>query len=179
MIVVVPPDTPYTTPAPETVPTAVLELLHAPPDVAHASVVVCPTQTVVVPVIEDGFALTVTTAVAWQPADELTTMVAVPAATPVTMPLLPPTVAMPVARLLQVTPGVAQESVVVCVTHTASKPVMAAGFGFTVTVAMATHPVGRVYVTSAVPAVMPVTSPVPIPTVMFVALVPQVPPATL
>ena len=121
-----------------------MDLLHAPPGVTHASAVVCPTHTVGVPVIDDGFAFTVTTAVDWQPPVVLTTMVAVPAATPVTIPLLPPTVAMPVARLLHVTPGVAQDSVVVCVTHTASIPVMAAGFGFTVTVAMATHPVGSV-----------------------------------
>ena len=51
VIVAVPAATPVTTPVEElTVATAVLEELHVPPDVAFDKVVVCPEQTVVVPV---------------------------------------------------------------------------------------------------------------------------------
>ncbi len=60
-------------------------------------------------------------------------MVAVPAATPVTTPVLP-TVAMPVALLLHVPPVVALLSVVVLPTVTVAVPVMvpADGNGLTV-----------------------------------------------
>ena len=55
-MVVVPAETPVTTPAPETVATEADELLHTPPAVASASAVVDPAQTVVVPVIAAGAA---------------------------------------------------------------------------------------------------------------------------
>ena len=55
----VPPDTPVTLPAPLTVATDVLPLLHAPPPVALLSIVVPPEQTIVVPVIAAGVLLTV------------------------------------------------------------------------------------------------------------------------
>jgi hypothetical protein len=55
VIVVVPPEIPLTTPEEEpTVPTAVVLLLHVPPEVASAKVVVAPTHTDVVPVIDAG-----------------------------------------------------------------------------------------------------------------------------
>jgi hypothetical protein len=61
VIVAVPPEIPVTTPVDEpTVPMAVALLLHTPPDVVQPSVVVLPTQTVAVPVIDAGNGLTVT-----------------------------------------------------------------------------------------------------------------------
>ena len=66
-MVVVPAEIPVTTPLEETVPTAVLVLVHVPPPVPLAvSVVVAPTHTVAVPLIVPGVAngFTVTTCVA-------------------------------------------------------------------------------------------------------------------
>jgi len=59
-------------------------------------------------------------------------MVAVPAATPVTIPVLP-MVATDVLLLLQVPPP-GHASVVVLATHTAAVPVIASGAAFTVTI---------------------------------------------
>ena len=62
-----PADTPVTTPVPgTTVATVVVLLLHVPPPTS-LKVVVDPTHTDTVPVIEDGNGLTVTTVVAKQP----------------------------------------------------------------------------------------------------------------
>ena len=68
---VVPAVMPVTSPEPDTVPTAGVELLHAPPGVVLLSVVVSPTHTDVVPVIADGMPFTVTTAVVIQPAADV------------------------------------------------------------------------------------------------------------
>ncbi len=55
---------PDTTPVPApTVATAVLLLLHAPPVLVVLSVVVCPTQALVLPVMAAGSGFTVATAV--------------------------------------------------------------------------------------------------------------------
>ncbi len=68
MIVVVPAATPETMPVEEpTVATLVAELAHVPPVGVLDSVVVAPTQTVAVPAIAEGSALTVTKAEVWQP----------------------------------------------------------------------------------------------------------------
>jgi hypothetical protein len=65
VIVAVPSETPTRTPVDEPIAaTAVLLLVHTPPGVASLSVVVVPAQIVVVPVIGDATALTVTTVVA-------------------------------------------------------------------------------------------------------------------
>ncbi len=53
------------------VATPVLPLLHVPPLVASVSVVVESTHAVIVPPIDDGIGLTVTTAVAKHPKNEL------------------------------------------------------------------------------------------------------------
>ena len=60
-------------------------------------------------------------------------MVAVPADTGVTTPVLP-MVAIPVALLLQAPPGVASVSVIVAPIHTPVGPQMAAAAPFTVTI---------------------------------------------
>ena len=59
-------------------------------------------------------------------------MVEVPTATPVTIPVVDPTVAVPVALLLHV-PVLASVNVVVNPTHTDRVPLITPGNGFTVT----------------------------------------------
>lgn len=71
VIVAVPGVIPVTTPVPDTVATAVLELLQATGLVVVLRVVVLPTHTVAVPVIAVGTGVTVTTAVVTQPPAEV------------------------------------------------------------------------------------------------------------
>ena len=71
-------------------------------------------------------------------------MVASPAFIPVTTPVNNPAVAFVILLLLQVPEGVASCKSVVRPTHTAIVPVIAAGNGFTVTIAVDIHPVGIV-----------------------------------
>ncbi len=66
-------------------------------------------------------------------------MVAVPAAMPLTIPVLP-TVATPVALLDHVPPPVAEDNEVVLPTHTDSVPEMVAGSALTVTTAVRLQP---------------------------------------
>ena len=128
---------PVTVPVEEPiVATPVLELVHVPPPIAATRLVVLPIQMMLVPVIADGVAFTVTTAVFTQlPA--VYDMVTVPAATPVTTPVDEPTVAKPVLLLLHVPPVVAQASVVVAPSHTVSVPVIGNGFTLTFIVVVA------------------------------------------
>ena len=66
-----------------------------------------------------------------------------PPLTPVTIPVVPPTVAVPVAALLQVPPAVASVSTVVRPTHTGSPlPVGIAGVVDTVTTVVPIQPDG-------------------------------------
>jgi len=61
--------TPVTNPKPAIEPCAGLLLVHVPPAGVELSVVVSPTHTLVVPVIADGFGLTVIGVVIRQPVD--------------------------------------------------------------------------------------------------------------
>jgi len=122
------------------VATEPLPLLHTPPLVASLSVVVDPVQTLMVPVIADtvGNGLTVTdeVTVVTQPKPLVTVydIVAVPADTPLTMPVKP-IVATEPSPLLHTPPLVASLSVVVEPAHTLMVPVIAdtVGNGLTVT----------------------------------------------
>jgi hypothetical protein len=69
-------------------------------------------------------------------------MTAVPAAIPVTTPVLIPTVAFAGALLVQIPPGVVEASDVVNPTQTLIVPVIGLGRGFTVTTLVAKHPPG-------------------------------------
>ena len=69
-MVMLPAATPVTTPVPEIVALEGLLLLHVPPEVASASVVVKPSHTLAVPVIAAGNGLTVIGKVALQPVSE-------------------------------------------------------------------------------------------------------------
>ena len=102
-----------TTPVLPTLAMVALLLLHTPPPVASASVLVAPVHAYKVPVIAAGDALTVTVARAVQPDAIVYVIVAVPADTPVSAPVAAFMVATPVLLLLHVPPGVVLPSVTV------------------------------------------------------------------
>ena len=88
----VPADTPETTPAEETVATALLLLVHVPPNGVADNAEVAPEHNDSEPVIDAGAPVTVTTALVVQPA-ALYIIVAVPGATANTIPVAEPTLA--------------------------------------------------------------------------------------
>ena len=84
---------------------ALLLLLHVPPPVVLVNVAAIPEQILVAPLIVAGLAFIVTSCIAKQPvADSLYVIVAVPADTPVTIPLVVGIVAIAVLLLLHVPP---------------------------------------------------------------------------
>ena len=176
-MVLVPTATPVTIPVPPTVATAVLLLVHVPPPVASVSAAVPPRQMLTAPVgmIGDA-AFTVTIVVALQPVEAMQVIVAVPVATPVTMPDVAPIVATDVLLLLQLPVPNVLLSVVVPPAHTVLVPEMV-GSGVTVTIAVTKQPPIE-YVIIAVPAVFPVTEP-PEDTVALSELLVHVPPPTV
>src|SRR5204862_639672 len=132
-----------------------------PPEVPSVSVIVAPAaHTTPGPPMGSGIGLTVTVAVLMQPVPSVYVIIATPTFTPPTTPVPDPTVAMNVLPLLQVPPGVTSARVVVNPIHTFMVPVMVAGSGLTVTVAVLIHPVlVKVYVIIDVPADTPETIP--------------------
>jgi hypothetical protein len=124
------------------VATDVLPLLHKPPVTASLHVVAAPMHTLPLPVIADGSALTVIVFVTMQPAPIAYVIIAVPALTPLTIPLLDPTVAVAVLLQVHIPPVGKQLCVVAEPTHTLLLPVMAEGTGFTVMPFVAMQPVG-------------------------------------
>jgi len=175
VIVAVPADTPVTTPVVAfTVAIPVFDELHVPPVCVELNVVVELTQMFWVPdnVPATGAAVTVTVrvAVAFEHPPVPATVyviVAVPADTPVTTPVVAFTVAIPVFDELHVPPVCVELNVVVELTQMFCVPdnVPATGAAVTVTVRVAVafeHPPvpATVYVIVAVPAATPVTTPV-------------------
>ena len=162
VIIVIPAESPFTTPALFTVATAVLEETQAFDDAAvpePVSVVVKPWQTFSVPVIV-GSAFTVTVAVITQPLELVYVITEFPAATPVTTPLLF-TVAIAVLDDLQgfVVAAVPDPvNVVVKPAQTVNVPEIV-GSAFTVTVAVMIQLLELVYVITVVPAAKPFTRP--------------------
>ena len=82
-----------------------------------------------------------------------------PTAPPVTRPELEPILAVAGVPLLHVPVPVASPSEVVAPAHTLSVPNIGVGVWFTVTILVAKHPVPKVNVIVAVPAVTPYTLP--------------------
>lgn len=78
-----------------------------------------------------------------------------PAATPLTSPVVIFTVAMVVFPLVHAPPVVALLRIVVAPTHTLGVPNITPGTGLTVTVEVLRHPVESLYVTVAVPTERP------------------------
>jgi hypothetical protein len=134
---VTPPVTPVTMPVDEPTP-AMPEMLerHVPPPVISESVVVSPEQTIEAPVIAAGKGFIVTVVAVLQPVGSIYDMIAVPAETPVTMPEILPTTAMPVDAELHRPPEVASVSVVVRPVQIAVVPAMATGGVLTVRLAV-------------------------------------------
>ena len=126
------------------VATVVVLLVHVPPVTASLNVMVPPMHTPVGPRIDVGEGLTLITVVVQQPVGNLYVIVAVPRDTPVTIPLLIPTVATDVLLLVHVPPAVGSLIDMVAPTQTAVGPVIVPGSGFTVTVIVAAQPVGGV-----------------------------------
>ena len=115
--------------------TVVVVLLHVPVGVRSVSVVEPPTQIARVPLMAVGLgniSITVVVVVVPHALVDEKVIVAVPAATPVTIPVLEPTVAF--ALLLLHVPdvpvAVASLSVIVDPTHTVSLPVIAPAKGY-------------------------------------------------
>ncbi len=144
MIVALPAATPLTRPVVElTEATDALLLAHVPPIVASVNSVVLPVHNDDEPLIAAGAVVTVRMRVAMQLVANVYVIVALPEATPVTIPLVP-TVATAVLLLLHAPPVVASAKVVVSSGQTDAVPVIAAGFAFVVNIAVTRQPVARV-----------------------------------
>lgn len=150
--------------SPDTIPVADpilaisgLVLVQVPPP-ASVSTSVAPTQTVDDPEIAAGVGLTVTFAVAKQPAGSVYVMVAVPTDKPDTMPDKGPTGATE-GLLLDHVPPPASTNVMVEPKQTIDGPAITEAAGLTVKASVVKQPAGSVNVMVAVPAVIPVTIP--------------------
>ncbi len=130
------------------------------------------------PPIGAGAALEVIVLVMLHPVGSVYVITDVPTFTPVTTPVLTSTEVL--VLLLVHEPPPALLSAAVAPTHTVAGPEMAAGKGFTVTVALVLQPVeGSVYVILEVPRFKPAVTPVPKPIVATeVLLLLHVPPPT-
>ena len=117
-----------------------LLLLHVPPVVLLARVVVSPTQSAVVPEIGAGSGLTVNGVVIKQPVDAVYVIVATPADSPVTTPVDESIEATAGLLLLHVPPAPSNKGVVEP-SQTFVVPDIAPGVEFTVTLNVAEHPV--------------------------------------
>lgn len=101
---------PETTPVvASTVATDISLLLHVPPPVPSLRVVVAPSHTLMIPVIATGIGNTLIVAVVRQPVGSIYVMTAVPAALPVTIPVIEPTDATVALLLVHVPPLVDDE----------------------------------------------------------------------
>lgn len=118
------------------VATEVPEHDHVPPDGESLSVVVDPRQTADTPDMGAGCRLTVTGAVILHPVLSVYVMFADPVATPVTLPEVLFTVAIAVLLLLHVPPGVASLIAIGTPVQSDEGPLIVAGNGLTVTVAV-------------------------------------------
>jgi hypothetical protein len=150
-------------------------LAQVPPDMVLNSVVEFPLQNASEPVMAGGVAYIVTTFVTLQPNGDVYVIIEVPAVMPVTTP---PVTTQPPGNTDHIPPA-PEPSVVEVPSHTVAAPVMAAGKGFTVTVATS-YSEPTVYVMVVVPAAMPVTTPVAaftVPTATTALL--QVPPVVV
>ncbi len=139
-ILVEPPLRPLTTPVDDTVPITGLLLLQVPPGVALLNVVVCPTHTLVPPVITAGSAFTENTAVLRQPVESVYVILAVPAVPVVIVPVLEPIAAVPGASLNHVPPAGSALSVTEVPWQVLSVEPIAPGNAFTVATAVTLQP---------------------------------------
>ena len=126
----IPEDIPLTTPELLTVPTAVFEEDHTPPEVELVSVVVDPTHTLLAPPLIDatvGVAVTVSNLVTLDPHVPRYVMYTVPALTPLRIPVVRPIVARDVLLEDHVPPVALFVYVVAAATHGVLLPPIAPG----------------------------------------------------
>jgi hypothetical protein len=142
-----------------------LLLDHVPPAILLLNVVFAPTHATALPVIAPGNGLTVIVCETEQPVVKVYDIVSTPSATPVTIPVEEPTVAIDKLLLDQAPKAVASVKLVVVLTQ-ALLPDIGAGIGRTLTDAVTKQPVAEdVYVMLGVPELTPVTIPVAVITV--------------
>ena len=118
-------------------------LLHAPPVVAVARVVVLPAHTFLEPVMPAGKGFIVIVLVTSHPAPSEYVIVTAPVTNPLTTPVAEPTDASTGLLLLHVPPVVMCVSDIAPPTHTPLAPLMAAGNEVTFTVVAVAQPVAR------------------------------------
>lgn len=135
-----PGDMPVTMPVPALIVAVPPRMAQVIPGVMSVSVMVEPTQTTDGPAIAAGSGLTVTGSIAGQPAPTAYEIEAMPADTPVTIPVAD-TDPVSGALLVHVPPGVTSDSVIVLPTHTEAGPLIADGPALTVTVRVTVHTV--------------------------------------
>jgi hypothetical protein len=127
-----------------------------------------------------GNAFTVTTVVLEQDVAVMVYLtVALPGLRPQNVPVEAPMVPIAGVRLLQVPPPVDELNVTQLPIHTCEGPVMTFGIGLMVTTPVRLQPPGEVYVTVAVPALLPVTAPEVVLSVMRLLAVLHEPPPGL
>jgi len=135
----VPEETPVTSPVDAFAVAMVVELLdHVPGEGVHDKTMDCPAHTKLSPLGVVGVSLTVTVLVEKQLPPVPYEIIAVPTATPVTVP--DPTVAIEVLLEVQVPPGVAHVKTIVLPVHAFTDPTIAAGAEETVTTTFLEQP---------------------------------------
>lgn len=177
IIVAVPVPIPVTVPVPPlplAIATDALSLLHVPPGVALVIITDEPTHMLDVPLMDAGDAFTVTTRVLTQPSQVVKLIVAVPAPTPVSVPVLPGAapvivsspliVAIAVLLLLQLPHPALTLSELLLPAHTVELPLIDPAALLTVTITLTEQPLVDVNVIDAVPALTPLTTPDDTPT---------------
>ena len=124
------------------VATLVILLVHVPYRDASSNVILAPVQTVVPDVMAVGASISVIENVAAVPQPVVYVIVAVPCATPVTMPVLADTLACPELLLLQVPDDAESVNVIADPLHTVETPDTTEGAAITeyVAVVFAPHP---------------------------------------
>jgi hypothetical protein len=133
-ILVVPVDKPATTPVPTTTSATPGKALdHVPPAVVEIKGVVAPTHTALLPVIAAGVAFIVTTTFVLHAPAVIYVTLAVPADTPVSNPVVNPTLALPGNALTHVPPEISPVRVAVSPAHNIIVPLIVLGVPFTVT----------------------------------------------
>jgi len=143
--VVVPAETPVTTPVAEPIFAIPGEPeLQLPPDVASLKFILRPAQTFERPIIAAGRGFTVTVLTVIQPVGNVYVTIPTPAATPITIPVDEPTLAIPGVLPLQTPPDNESDKLVVSPKQTVLTPLTAEGNGLTVIAIAATQPVGNI-----------------------------------
>ena len=143
MITDVPGDRPDTKPEASTLSTELLSLLHMPPEVPSTSVIALPAHRLCAPPIDAGWGFTVIVAALKQPVLSVYLMLTVPGNMLKAIPDVL-TVAMDVLALLHAPPVIVSVRATDAAGQMAAAPVMAAGSGLTVNIAVLIHPVPMV-----------------------------------